>query len=78
MSNPQLPPGYQVSRDVTFSSRWIVSYRGDPFFFVEKVNALGEERIKTFKTKRAATQAVLDHAKRVAELEAQAQVAQAT
>lgn len=71
MSEQQLPSGYRVSHDLIATSRWIVSYKGDPFLFEEKVNALGETRVKTFKTKRAATQAAMDHADMIARLEAQ-------
>jgi len=71
MTGEQLPPGYRISRDLIATSRWVVSYQGDPFLFVERVNALGEERIKTFKTKRAARQAVVDHVNLIAALEAQ-------
>lgn len=65
------PAGYQVSRYLYARSRWVVSYRGDPFFFTEKAGALGEERIKTFKTKRAAMQAIEEHLARIAVLEGQ-------
>ena len=64
-----LPPGYQVVRYLYAPSRWIVSYKGDPHYFTEKVNALGEERIKTFKTKAATKEALREHLERVAELE---------
>jgi hypothetical protein len=72
----QLPPGYHVGHDLIATSRWIVSYKGDPFLFVEKVNALGETRIKTFKTKKAAIQAVIDHVAYLDRLEAPLKAAQ--
>lgn len=71
MNEKQLPSGYRVSHDLIATSRWIVSYKGDPYLFEERVNALGETRIKTFKTKRAATQAAIGHAEMIATLETQ-------
>lgn len=71
MSEQQLPSGYRVSHDLIATSRWIVSYKGDPYLFEERINALGETRIKTFKTKRDATQAAIDPADMIARLEAQ-------
>jgi hypothetical protein len=53
-----------------YTSRWIVSYKGDPYLLVDTVGAHSKERIQTFKTKRAATLAAQEHA---ASLKAQSQ-----
>lgn len=71
----ELPRGYEVSRDVIAPSRWMVSYKGDPFFFMERTNAIGGERIKTFKTKGEAIQAIREHVAMIADLKAQSQAA---
>ncbi len=65
----ELPPGYHIGKSLDAPSRWIVSYRGNPFFFVEKINALGEERMKTFKTKGQARERLETHLKEIAQLE---------
>ena len=72
-SETPLPRHYRVGRAVWAKSRWIVFYKGDPEFFVEKVNALGEERIKTFATKKTAIEAIVKHEEYVAKLNAMPQ-----
>lgn len=69
MSTESLPPEYHISKDPIFASRWVVSYKGDPYLFIEKVGASGQERIKTFKTQKSAYQAIKDHVAMIEMLE---------
>ncbi len=65
----QLPAGYRISKDLIATSRWVVSYQGDPYFFVEKSGTSGQEHIKTFKTKSAAILAIEEHITMINRLE---------
>jgi hypothetical protein len=63
-----IPYGYLISRDLDSPWRWVVSYKGDPFLFIKKTRF--SERIRTFRTKKAASDYLQAHLAEIARLRA--------